>query len=241
MNRALKSSWIQLDSVITRLLNMDKTQTMQCKSAKGKSWSWRVFRNANVPEMFDDRCFVRRLWGSLALTALMDVALHWSFPLFLGTSFALAAWTQNAKIFKVKESKVGDFYILHHHHKAFKVYMSYLGTFELFVFVESVQGSSVSRWGTDNRRLLKLLTQENVLVGGFFSISGYVAAYTTTNLKERGHDAKKFKEPELFFWQKVPHYILFHSAEVLETLRSCPKSLCSKYRGLVFMLTYDDL
>ena len=78
-------------------------------------------------------------------------------------------------------------------------------------------------------------------MGGFFSISGYVAAYTTTNLKERGHDAKKFKEPELFFWQKVPHYILFHSAEVLETLRSCPKSLCSKYRGLVFMLTYDDL
>lgn len=50
-------------------------------------------------------------------------------------------------------------------------------------------------------------------MGGFFSISGYVAAYTTTNLKERGHDAKKFKEPELFFWQKVPHYILFHSAE----------------------------
>jgi hypothetical protein len=50
---------------------------------------------------------------------------------------------------------------------------------------------------------LKLLTQENVLVGGFFGISGYVAAYTTTNLRERSHDAKKFKEPELFFWQKV--------------------------------------
>ena len=42
----------------------------------------------------------------------MDVALHWSFPLFLGTSFALAAWTQNAKIFKVKESRVSDFYII---------------------------------------------------------------------------------------------------------------------------------
>ena len=60
-----------------------------------------------------------------------------------------------------------------------------------------------SNQGTDNKRLLKLLTQENVLVGGFFGISGYVAAYTTTNLRERSHDAKKFKEPELFFWQKV--------------------------------------
>ena len=40
-----------------------------------------------------------------------------------------------------------------------------------------------SNQGTDNKRLLKLLTQENVLVGGFFGISGYVAAYTTTNLE----------------------------------------------------------
>ena len=40
-------------------------------------------------------------------------------------------------------------------------------------------------------------------MGGFFSISGYVAAYTTTKLRERSHDAKKLKEPELFFWQKV--------------------------------------
>lgn len=66
------------------------------------------------------------------------------------------------------------------------------------------------RFGTDNKRLLKLLTQENVLVGGFFGISGYVAAYTTTNLRERSHDAKKFKEPELFFWQKVMSYYPLH-------------------------------
>ena len=60
-------------------------------------------------------------------------------------------------------------------------------------------------------------------MGGFFSISGYVAAYTTTNLKERGHDAKKFKEPELFFWQKVPHYILFHSALSAGNTQELPK------------------
>ncbi|CAJ1399722.1 unnamed protein product [Effrenium voratum] len=66
------------------------------------------------------------------------------------------------------------------------------------------------RFGTSNRLLLKLLTQENVLVGGFFSISGYVAAYTTTILGERSHDAKKFKDPELFFWQKVMSYYPLH-------------------------------
>eukprot|EP00437_Effrenium_voratum_P011809 CAMPEP_0181446268 /NCGR_PEP_ID=MMETSP1110-20121109/26016_1 /TAXON_ID=174948 /ORGANISM="Symbiodinium sp., Strain CCMP421" /LENGTH=440 /DNA_ID=CAMNT_0023570339 /DNA_START=77 /DNA_END=1399 /DNA_ORIENTATION=+ len=66
------------------------------------------------------------------------------------------------------------------------------------------------RFGTDNKRLLKLLTQENVLVGGFFAISGYVAAYTSTNLGERSHDVKKLKDPELFFWQKVMGYYPLH-------------------------------
>lgn len=36
---------------------------------------------------------------------------------------------------------------------------------------------------------LRLLTQENVLVGGFFVISGYVSAYTTTKLGALGVEA----------------------------------------------------
>lgn len=143
------------------------------------------------------------------------------FPIILGHFIRFGSLDPKCK--DIQGQRIKSQWFLHHRHKAFKVYMYYLGTFELFVFVESVQCSSVSRWGTDNRRLLKLLTQENVLVGGFFSISGYVAAYTTTNLKERGHDAKKFKEPELFFWQKVPHYILFHSALSAGNTQELPK------------------
>jgi len=66
------------------------------------------------------------------------------------------------------------------------------------------------RFGTNNRILLKLLTQENVLVGGFFIISGYVSGYVATNMGERKADEKKLKEPELFFWQKVMSYYPLH-------------------------------
>ena len=37
----------------------------------------------------------------------------------------------------------------------------------------SHHGSFLDRFGTNNTTMLKLLTQENVLVGGFFVISGY--------------------------------------------------------------------
>ena len=43
-----------------------------------------------------------------------------------------------------------------------------------------------ARFSTSNLTALKLLTQENVLVGGFFVISGYVSAYTTTKLGALG-------------------------------------------------------
>mmetsp|Transcript_991 Transcript_991/g.2035 ORF Transcript_991/g.2035 Transcript_991/m.2035 type:complete len:446 (-) Transcript_991:345-1682(-) len=66
------------------------------------------------------------------------------------------------------------------------------------------------KFGTSNPALLKLLTQENVLVGGFFSISGYVTAYVSTNIGERSYSVKKLANPELFFWQKVMSYYPLH-------------------------------
>eukprot|EP00928_Gymnodinium_smaydae_P054931 TRINITY_DN38614_c0_g1_i1.p1 TRINITY_DN38614_c0_g1~~TRINITY_DN38614_c0_g1_i1.p1 ORF type:complete len:453 (+),score=41.78 TRINITY_DN38614_c0_g1_i1:52-1359(+) len=66
------------------------------------------------------------------------------------------------------------------------------------------------RFGTDKKWILKLLTQENVLVGGFFLISGYVTGYVTTAFGQLGHDAKKLAEPEKFFWQKVMSYYPLH-------------------------------
>mmetsp|Transcript_79323 Transcript_79323/g.256422 ORF Transcript_79323/g.256422 Transcript_79323/m.256422 type:complete len:454 (+) Transcript_79323:62-1423(+) len=66
------------------------------------------------------------------------------------------------------------------------------------------------KFGTENKVLLKLLTQENVFVGGFFIISGYVSGYVATNVGERDHDRKKLANPELFFWQKVMSYYPLH-------------------------------
>lgn len=66
------------------------------------------------------------------------------------------------------------------------------------------------KFGTGNRILLKLLTQENVLVGGFFIISGYVTGYVSTQLGKQECDRKKLANPELFFWQKVMSYYPLH-------------------------------
>ena len=58
--------------------------------------------------------------------------------------------------------------------------------------------------------LLKLFTQENVVVGGCFLISGYVMGYVSTKVGERGYEEKKLADPELFFWQKVMGYYPLH-------------------------------
>jgi len=58
--------------------------------------------------------------------------------------------------------------------------------------------------------LLKLMTQENVLVGGFFVISGYVSGYVATKVGERKAEEKKLAQPELFFWSRVMAYYPLH-------------------------------
>eukprot|EP00429_Kryptoperidinium_foliaceum_P043834 CAMPEP_0176107360 /NCGR_PEP_ID=MMETSP0120_2-20121206/53882_1 /TAXON_ID=160619 /ORGANISM="Kryptoperidinium foliaceum, Strain CCMP 1326" /LENGTH=424 /DNA_ID=CAMNT_0017441497 /DNA_START=45 /DNA_END=1319 /DNA_ORIENTATION=+ len=67
-----------------------------------------------------------------------------------------------------------------------------------------------ARFGTTNKTLLKVLTQENVLVGGFFVIMGYITAYTSTKIGERTVDERKLAKPELLFWSRVMSYYPLH-------------------------------
>jgi len=79
-----------------------------------------------------------------------------------------------------------------------------------FALVLPIIVAHFARFGTSNEKLLKLLTQENVLVGGFFVISGYVSGYTATKVGERKAEDKKLAKPELFFWQRVMSYYPLH-------------------------------
>jgi len=79
-----------------------------------------------------------------------------------------------------------------------------------FALVFPIVVAHFARFSTSNLTALKLLTQENVLVGGFFVISGYVSAYTTTKLGALGVEEKKVANPELFFWQRVMAYYPLH-------------------------------
>eukprot|EP00490_Sorites_sp_Unknown_P029498 CAMPEP_0114655208 /NCGR_PEP_ID=MMETSP0191-20121206/10962_1 /TAXON_ID=126664 /ORGANISM="Sorites sp." /LENGTH=433 /DNA_ID=CAMNT_0001870889 /DNA_START=33 /DNA_END=1334 /DNA_ORIENTATION=- len=81
-----------------------------------------------------------------------------------------------------------------------------------FALVFPIVVAHFARFSTSNLTALKLLTQENVLVGGFFVISGYVSAYTTTKLGALGVEEKKVANPELFFWQRVMAYYPLHFA-----------------------------
>jgi len=79
-----------------------------------------------------------------------------------------------------------------------------------FALVMPIVIAHFARFGTKNRKLLKLLTQENVLVGGFFVISGYVSGYVATKVGERKAEEKKLAQPELFFWSRVMAYYPLH-------------------------------
>jgi len=79
-----------------------------------------------------------------------------------------------------------------------------------FALVMPIVIAHFARFSTKNRALLKLLTQENVLVGGFFVISGYVSGYVATKVGERKAEEKKLAQPELFFWSRVMAYYPLH-------------------------------
>jgi hypothetical protein len=57
---------------------------------------------------------------------------------------------------------------------------------------------------------LRLISQINVIVGGFFVISGYVAAYTTTELGERKYTAARLDDTIKFATSRIMGFYSLH-------------------------------
>ena len=70
---------------------------------------------------------------------------------------------------------------------------------------------------TKDPLLLKLLSQVNVVVGAFFVLSGYVAAYTATELNEYEHTEKRFLPTKIAYTiQRVMgYYPLYFATQIL--------------------------
>lgn len=108
---------------------------------------------------------LRNLWRSPVLIALTDVALHWSSLLswLISQGLALRISLHWSCLFCSQRMFIWMF----NTHLIVKAVLLYTVVL-VFHFKQTFN--------------LRLLTQENVLVGGFFVISGYVSAYTTTKL-----------------------------------------------------------
>lgn len=90
------------------------------------------------------------------------------------------AWSQ-AQAFRVEEESTGETKI---DAPAKKPRIAALDSLR-FVLIAYIASGHFIFTATSNKFLLKLITQINVVVGAFFVISGYVAAYTTTELFQR--------------------------------------------------------
>ena len=130
---------------------------------------WKMLAGFSVeapPSLIESCCrrMLRNLWRSPVLIALTDVALHWS---------SLLSWLTSQGL-------------------ALRISLHWSCLFcsqRMFIWMFNkhlIGNCSSTAVVTFN---LRLLTQENVLVGGFFVISGYVSAYTTTKLGALGVEA----------------------------------------------------
>ena len=140
-----------------------------------------------------------------ALIALTDADLRSCFPLLLRT-------LQGSDLRKVEANMSLELFgfLLVHTRRLLQIASMLYYTHVNLMPMNQLALQHVTRFSTSNLTALKLLTQENVLVGGFFVISGYVSAYTTTRLGALGVEEKKIANPELFFWQRTQSYYPLH-------------------------------
>jgi peptidoglycan/LPS O-acetylase OafA/YrhL len=84
-----------------------------------------------------------------------------------------------------------------------------LDSLRFFLIAYIATGHFIS-FATSDAYILKLIGQINVVVGGFFVISGYVAAYTTTELGEPKYNEKRLKDPVEFAVSRIMGFWPLH-------------------------------
>lgn len=94
--------------------------------------------------------------------------------------------------------------------KAQKVRISAFDSVRFFLIAYIVCGHFIS-FAAPSAFAYRAITQINVVVGAFFALSGYVAAYTTTENKERAPSPKLLSTPKpLWILQRVFGYFPLH-------------------------------
>jgi peptidoglycan/LPS O-acetylase OafA/YrhL len=79
-----------------------------------------------------------------------------------------------------------------------------------FFLIAYIASGHFIHTATKSMLVLRLISQINVVVGAFFVLSGYVAAYTTTNLGERTYIAKRLDDPVQFTVSRVMGFWPLH-------------------------------
>jgi hypothetical protein len=84
-----------------------------------------------------------------------------------------------------------------------------------FFLIAYIASGHFIHTATRNPIVLSLISQINVVVGAFFVLSGYVAAYTTTELGERKYNAARLDNPVQFAVSRIMGFWPLHMLVLL--------------------------
>jgi peptidoglycan/LPS O-acetylase OafA/YrhL len=94
--------------------------------------------------------------------------------------------------------------------KSKKIRLSAFDSMRFFLIVNIVLGHFI-RFANPSEAVFRTFSQHNVVVGAFFALSGYVAAYTSTENKQRKASAKLLETPkQTWILQRIFGYLPLH-------------------------------
>lgn len=124
---------------------------------------------------------------------------------------ALSFWTASQAF--VRKARTGDVSMLADPPKK-KPRIDAFDSLRFFLIAYIASGHFIHT-ATKNPFVLSLISQINVVVGAFFVLSGYVAAYTTTELGERKYNAARLDNPVQFTVSRIMGFWPLHMLVLL--------------------------